>query len=191
MSEVLTPSLVAGGPLDRERSVAGPRFNRWLVPPAALAIHLCIGMAYGFSVFWLPMSKLLSGPEDASCKSQDLLTAMFSATCNWNVPLVTHTFEIFIAMLACPRRSGAVGSSTRVHARPASLPRCAGAAVWCLPVSVYRCISCGCSGWAQASSAAWVRGWATSARYPRSSNGSRTAAVWPPALPSWAMAAVR
>ena len=32
-------------------------FNRWLVPPAALCIHLCIGMAYGFSVFWLPLTK--------------------------------------------------------------------------------------------------------------------------------------
>ena len=42
------------GLLSRERIVAGPGFNRWLVPPAALAIHLCIGMAYGFSVFWLP-----------------------------------------------------------------------------------------------------------------------------------------
>ena len=37
------------GLLDRERIIAKPGFNRWLVPPAALAIHLCIGMAYGFS----------------------------------------------------------------------------------------------------------------------------------------------
>ena len=43
--------------LDKEHTVAQPGFNRWLVPPAALAIHLCIGMAYGFSVFWLPLSK--------------------------------------------------------------------------------------------------------------------------------------
>jgi hypothetical protein len=43
------------GWLDKERIIAGPGFNRWLVPPAALAIHLCIGMAYGFSVFWLPL----------------------------------------------------------------------------------------------------------------------------------------
>jgi hypothetical protein len=49
------------GLLDRERTVAGPGFNRWLVPPAALAIHLCIGMAYGFSVFWLPLSRAESG----------------------------------------------------------------------------------------------------------------------------------
>ncbi len=38
--------------LAKERTIAGAGFNRWLVPPAALAIHLCIGMAYGFSVFW-------------------------------------------------------------------------------------------------------------------------------------------
>ena len=40
----------APGWLDKERIIAGPGFNRWVVPPAALAIHLCIGMAYGFSV---------------------------------------------------------------------------------------------------------------------------------------------
>jgi hypothetical protein len=42
--------------LSRERTIAPPGFNRWLVPPAALAIHLCIGMVYGLSVFWLPLS---------------------------------------------------------------------------------------------------------------------------------------
>ena len=34
--------------LIRERTIAKAGFNRWLVPPAALCIHLCIGMAYGF-----------------------------------------------------------------------------------------------------------------------------------------------
>ena len=47
------------GILDKERIIAGSGFSRWLVPPAALAIHLCIGMAYEFSVFWLPLSKAL------------------------------------------------------------------------------------------------------------------------------------
>lgn len=47
------------GLLSKERIVAGQGFNRWLVPPAALAIHLSIGMAYGFSVFWLPLSKAI------------------------------------------------------------------------------------------------------------------------------------
>jgi MFS family permease len=45
--------------LDREHSIAGPTYTRWLVPPAALAIHLSIGQAYAFSVFKLPMSTLL------------------------------------------------------------------------------------------------------------------------------------
>ena len=51
--------------LDRERIVAKPGFNRWLVPPAALCIHLCIGMAYGFSVFWKPLEGALTS-EDGS-----------------------------------------------------------------------------------------------------------------------------
>jgi MFS family permease len=42
--------------LDKKYTIASSNYNRWLVPPAALAIHLCIGMAYGFSVFWLPLS---------------------------------------------------------------------------------------------------------------------------------------
>jgi MFS family permease len=54
--------------LDRERTVAGPGFSRWMVPPAALCVHLCIGQAYALSVFNLPMTKLLgitqSGPGD-------------------------------------------------------------------------------------------------------------------------------
>src|SRR5437762_7879085 len=45
--------------LDREHSIAPPGFNRWLVPPAALAIHLSIGQAYAFSVFKIPLSLLL------------------------------------------------------------------------------------------------------------------------------------
>src|SRR5580704_14455549 len=45
--------------LDRERSIAQPGYSRWLVPPAALAIHLCIGQAYAFSVFKIPLSHAL------------------------------------------------------------------------------------------------------------------------------------
>lgn len=45
--------------LDRSHSVAKPGFNRWLVPPAALAIHLCIGQAYAFSVFKKPLNYLV------------------------------------------------------------------------------------------------------------------------------------
>lgn len=39
------------GWLDRDRTVAPPGFNRWLIPPAALAVHLCIGQAYATSVY--------------------------------------------------------------------------------------------------------------------------------------------
>ena len=45
--------------LHRDRTIAAPGFNRWMVPPAALCIHLCIGQAYAFSVFNLPLSTLL------------------------------------------------------------------------------------------------------------------------------------
>jgi len=53
------------GLLSRERIVAKPGFNRWLVPPAALAIHLSIGVAYGFSVFWLPLSRAIGITQPA------------------------------------------------------------------------------------------------------------------------------
>ncbi len=53
------------GLLSRERIVAKPGYNRWLVPPAALAIHLSIGVAYGFSVFWLPLSRAIGITEPA------------------------------------------------------------------------------------------------------------------------------
>jgi len=53
------------GFLARERSVAGPGFSRWMVPPAALCIHLCIGQAYALSVFNLPMTKLIGITESA------------------------------------------------------------------------------------------------------------------------------
>src|SRR5579864_1026385 len=54
--------------LDRNHTVAKPGFSRWMVPPAALCVHLCIGQAYAFSVFNLPMTKLIgitqSTPDD-------------------------------------------------------------------------------------------------------------------------------
>jgi MFS family permease len=54
--------------LDRSHTIAKPGFSRWMVPAAALCIHLCIGQAYAFSVFNLPMTKLIgitrSAPND-------------------------------------------------------------------------------------------------------------------------------
>lgn len=106
---------VAGGFLSRDRTVAGPRFNRWLAPPAALAIHLCIGMAYGFSVFWLPMSRLLPTADASTCAGQGFLAELTSTTCNWSVPAVTHIFEIFIAVLGI---SAAIWGSWLEYAGP-------------------------------------------------------------------------
>src|SRR5512146_696561 len=51
--------------LDREHSIAKPGYNRWLVPPAALAIHLSIGQVYAFSVFKIPLSRLIGGSASA------------------------------------------------------------------------------------------------------------------------------
>ncbi len=54
--------------LSRDRTIAPAGYSRWLIPPAALCVHLCIGEAYAFSVFNLPMTKLLgitqSAPDD-------------------------------------------------------------------------------------------------------------------------------
>ena len=51
--------------LARERTIAAPGYSRWLIPPAALCIHLCIGQAYAFSVFNLPMTKLIGISQSA------------------------------------------------------------------------------------------------------------------------------
>jgi MFS family permease len=56
MSELRSTS---AGLLSKERITAGPGFNRWLIPPCALATHLCIGQAYALSVFNLPLSREL------------------------------------------------------------------------------------------------------------------------------------
>jgi MFS family permease len=61
----MTPALAF---LDRRRTIARPDYNRWLVPPAALAIHLAIGEVYAFSVFNFPLTRVIgiteSAPED-------------------------------------------------------------------------------------------------------------------------------
>ncbi|HSZ50872.1 MAG TPA: OFA family MFS transporter [Caulobacteraceae bacterium] len=84
------------GVLSRERILARPGYNRWLVPPAALAIHLSIGMAYGFSVFWLPMGRLL--PVAPACHT-GFMAELTATDCNWTIAAVTPIFATFIAML--------------------------------------------------------------------------------------------
>lgn len=62
--------------LDREHSIAPPGYSRWLVPPAALAIHLSIGQVYAFSVFKNPLLALHAA--DGSAWSLKAVGAIFS-----------------------------------------------------------------------------------------------------------------
>lgn len=88
------------GFLSRERTVAGPGFNRWLVPPAALAIHLCIGMAYGFSVFWLPLARAVGFSKPLACAGDaGLWDALFTTGCDWKVSELNWIFTLFIVFL--------------------------------------------------------------------------------------------
>jgi MFS family permease len=74
-----------GGFFDRRQTIAPRGYNRFLVPPAALAVHLSIGQAYAFSTFNLPLTKLLglthSSPDD------------------WSLAKVGWTFSIAIFVL--------------------------------------------------------------------------------------------
>src|SRR5450755_3822493 len=79
---------------DRENTIAGPGFNRFMVPPAALAVHLCIGQAYAFSTFNLPLTKLIGLTQ--------------SAPGDWNLKDVGWIFSIAIVFL---------GSSAAVFGR--------------------------------------------------------------------------
>ncbi len=97
----MTDSPVAGlGLLDRSRTIAKPGFNRWLVPPAALAIHLCIGMAYGFSVFWLPLSQAIGVTKPVACpEGAGVWNALFTATCDWKVAELGWMYTLFFVLL--------------------------------------------------------------------------------------------
>ena len=79
---------------DRESTIAGPGFNRFMVPPAALAVHLCIGQAYAFSTFNLPLTKLIGLSQ--------------SAPGDWNLKELGWIFSIAIVFL---------GSSAAVFGR--------------------------------------------------------------------------
>lgn len=99
------------GILSRKRIIAKAGFNRWLVPPAALAIHLCIGMAYGFSVFWLPLQTALSraaGTTVGTCagkadtfaqKLQGTLIALTATNCEWTQFDLGWMFTLFFLVL--------------------------------------------------------------------------------------------
>src|SRR6185312_9220276 len=73
------------GFFDRQRTVADSDYNRWLFPPAALAVHLSIGQVYAFSVFKLPLTKIIGIKE--------------SAPGDWTQPSLAWIFSIAIAFL--------------------------------------------------------------------------------------------
>jgi MFS family permease len=87
------------GILDRERIIATAGFNRWLVPPAALCIHLCIGMAYGFSVFWLPLSRAIGITTSKACPDMTLAQELFTTTCDWRIASMGWMFTLFFVVL--------------------------------------------------------------------------------------------
>jgi len=110
--------------LSRERIIAGSGFNRWLVPPCALAIHLCIGMAYGFSVFWLPLTRSLGVTESLACPANSgFFTELFTTSCDWKISTLGWMYTLFFVLLGSsaaiwggwlervgPRRAGVVSA---------------------------------------------------------------------------------
>ncbi|UPK34031.1 OFA family MFS transporter [Bradyrhizobium sp. 186] len=92
-------SNAGAGILDREHTVAKAGFNRWLVPPAALCIHLCIGMAYGFSVFWLPLSRAIGITQSKACADISLWQELFTASCDWKVASLGWMYTLFFVLL--------------------------------------------------------------------------------------------
>lgn len=87
--------------LEKQHTFAKPGFNRWLVPPAGFIIHLCIGMAYGFSVFWLPLSQALSAQKEIIiCEhNTNFFTKIFSSTCEWKISMLNWTYTLFFILL--------------------------------------------------------------------------------------------
>ena len=71
--------------LKKERIVAKPGFNRWLVPPASVAIHLCIGSVYAWSIFNPPLVKQIG--------------VVASAADDWTLSSVVWIFSTAIVFL--------------------------------------------------------------------------------------------
>src|ERR1700692_3965144 len=102
MTTTFDQALPAGGMpgiLDRQKIIARAGFNRWLVPPAALCIHLCIGMAYGFSVFWLPLSRAIGVSKSVACPGITPRSEIFTATCDWKISSFGWMYTLFFVVL--------------------------------------------------------------------------------------------
>ncbi len=101
------------GFLSKEHITANASFNRWLVPPAALAVHLSVGMAYGFSVFWKPLGNALMGADNkplAACaagatnfseKLSGTMRALTATDCNWTQFDLGWMYTLFFVLLGC------------------------------------------------------------------------------------------
>jgi len=119
------------GLLDKQRIVAATGFNRWLVPPAALCIHLCIGMAYGFSVFWLPLSRAVGITQSVACPADmSFFARVVAADCDWKISELGWMYTLFFVFLgvsaaiwggwverAGPRKAGVVNKANFTAAR--------------------------------------------------------------------------
>jgi MFS family permease len=104
------------GLLSRERIIAQPGFNRWLVPPAALAIHLSIGMAYGFSVFWLPLSRAIGITKPVPCPDgMSFFEVLVTTSCDWQISMLGWMYTLFFVFLGS---SAAVFGRWLEHAGP-------------------------------------------------------------------------
>lgn len=104
------------GFFSKERITANSNFNRWLVPPAALAIHLSIGMAYGFSVFWLPLSKAIGIKDPVACAdTMSIWARAFATNCDWKVSDLGWMYTLFFVFLGS---SAAVFGHWLEHAGP-------------------------------------------------------------------------
>ncbi|MEG4642941.1 OFA family MFS transporter [Paracoccus sp. APAP_BH8] len=93
------------------------------MPPTALAIHLCIGMAYGFSVFWLPLSRAIGLSAPVVCEGMSVLAALVTTSCDWRIADLGWIYTLFFVLLgssaalwggwletAGPRKAGVVAA---------------------------------------------------------------------------------
>ena len=71
-----------------------------MVPPAALAIHLCIGMAYGFSVFWIPLSQSIGINHAVNCPADmPWWRQLYQTTCDWPISMLGWMYTLFFVVL--------------------------------------------------------------------------------------------
>jgi len=116
------------GFFDKDRIVADTGYSRWLVPPCALAIHLCIGMAYGFSVFWLPLHRAVGLSKPLECPaSLGFFGAITTTSCDWKISMMGWMFTLFFVFLGTASAIWG-GWLERVGPRRAGI---AAAVLWC------------------------------------------------------------